>query len=210
MFNNRLKRSSSKIIEFPASLEKRLQSALDDEAKGNYSSALKKFIALIDAGCPAAFGFVGGYYELGAPDIERDYEKARFYYERDIEEYGSREAYLGLARLYYFGRGVDRDYCKAFEYYDLVVKEAEHNGVAYLMLGQMYQYGQCADKDLQKAKDCYQKAWRKGYVLGLTYLGKLEQEMGHPVRGWLHRLRAGFVGYRIARKDPHDSRFRSA
>ena len=210
MPNNRPKRSSSKIVDFPANLEQRLQFALDDMTKGNHFDAFKKFIALIDEGCAAAYGFVGAYYDLGAPGIEKDYEKARFYYDRDIEQYGSREAYLGLARLYYFGRGVDRDYCKAFEYYEMVVEEAEHNGVAYLMLGQMYQHGQCVEKNFQKAKECYEKAWQKDYVLGLTYLGKLEQEMGHPVKGWLHRLKAGLVAYKIARKDPHDSRFRSS
>lgn len=209
--DNRLKHSSNKIVELPTNLEQRLRSAMDDVTEGNHSSAFKKFIALIDDGCPAAYDFVGGYYELGAPGlgIEKDYEKARFYYERAVALCGSRESYLALARMYYFGRGVDPDYSKAFEYYDLVAKETEHNGVAYLMLGQMYQQGQGVDKDIQKAKECYEKAWQKGYLLGLTYLGKLEQEMGHPVKGWLHRLKAGFAGFKIARKNPHDSRFRS-
>jgi TPR repeat protein len=200
---------SSKILEFPASFEQRLQSALDDQARGNCSGALKKFIAMIDDGCPAAYAFVGLFYEIGCPGVEKDYEKARFYYERAIEQHGSAEAYLGLGRIYYFGRGVDPDYCKAFKYYDLVAREAKNNGVACLMLGQMYQLGQCIEKDFQKAKECYQKAWQRGYVFGLTYLGKLEQQMGHPVKGWLHRLKAGFMGYTIARKDPHDSRLRS-
>ena len=76
--------------------------------------------------------------------------------------------------------------------------EAEHNGVAYLMLGQMYQHGQCVEKNFQKAKECYEKPG-KDYVLGLTYLGKLEREMGHPLKAG-YRLKAGLVAYKIARK----------
>lgn len=211
MSNKPQRHSPNEVVEFPASHEQRLRSAIADAARGDHSTALKKFIALIDDGCAAAYDWVGGYYELGAVglEIEKDYEKARFYYERATEQCGSREAYLGLARLYYFGRGVKQDYCKAFEYYDLVAKEAEQSGVAYLMLGQMYQHGQCVDKDIEKAKECYQKAWQKGYVLGLTYLGKLEQERGHHLKGWLYRLKAGFMGLRIAPKDSRDSRLRS-
>ena len=211
MSNKPQKHSPNEVVEFPASHEQRLQSAIAAAARGDHSSALKKFIALIDDGCTAAYDFVGGYYELGAKGLEldKDYEKARFYYERAIEQCGSRESYLGLARLYYFGRGVNQDYGKAFEYFDLVAKEAKQNGVAYLMLGQMYQHGQHVDKNLEKAEDCYRKAWQQGYVFGLTCLGKLEQERGHHFKGWLYRLKAGFVGYRIASKDSHDSRLRS-
>lgn len=149
---------------------------------------------MIDDGYAEAYAFAGVIYEIGCPGVERDYQKARFYYERAIEQSGTLEAYLGLARIYYFGQGVKQDYCKALEYYYRIASEAKDNGIAFLMLGQMYQHGQCIEKDLKKAKECYERAWQKGYILGSTYLGKLEQEMGHFLTGWLHRLRAGLVG----------------
>lgn len=204
MFDRQQQRSLSKVVEFPANIEQRLQSALDDQAKGDCFGALKKFIELIDDGCPEANAYAGVIYEIGCPGVDKDYQKARFYYERAIEQHGSLEAYLGLGRIYYFGRGTDPDYCKAFEYYDLVAKEARDNGIAYLMLGQMYQRGECVDKDFQKAKECYENAWQKGYILGLTYLGLLEQEMSHYFKGWLYRLKAGFVGLYISMKNRHD------
>ena len=209
MSNRPQKHSSSKIVEFPANFEQRLQSALDDQAKGDCSGALKQFIELIDGGCPEAYAFAGVIYEIGCPGVKKDYEKARFYYERAIEQLVSVEAYLGLGRIYYFGRGVDPDYCKAFEYYDLVAKEAKDNGIAYLMLGRMYQHGQCVEKDLQKAKECYENAWRKGYILGLTDLGLLEQEAGHYFKGWFYRLKAGFIGLIVSIRNPREKwRFR--
>jgi TPR repeat protein len=185
--------------------EQRLQSALDDQTRGDCSGALKKLIALIDDGCSEAYAFTGVIYEVGCTGVEKDYQKARFYFERAIEQHGSLEAYLGLGRIYYFGRGVDPDYCKAFEYYTLITREAKDSGIAFLILGQMYEHGQCVQKDLQKAKECYEKAWQKGYVLGLTYLGKLEQGMGHPIKGWFHRFRAGFVGLNVSMRSPRNN-----
>lgn len=205
MRNKRPERLSSNVVTFPATIEKRFDLALANHARGDDAAAMKELLALIDDGCSAAYGYVALFYEMGSSGVPVDFKKARFYYQKGIEEYGSLEDYLGLARIYYLGRGVDPDYCKAFEYYDLVAKEAKDNGIAYLMLGQMYQRGECVDKDYQRAKECYENAWQKGYILGLTYLGLLEQERGHYFKGWLYRLKAGLIGFSVSIKKPRDN-----
>lgn len=196
-----------KIIDFPGSPNQRLQVAMNSYAREDYAAALPRFLALIDEGCSDAYVFVGSIYEMGCGGVNQDLEKASFYYQKSVEEFGAVEAYLALARFYYFGKGVDQDYKKALDYYSIVDEES-HHPVAALMLGRMHQYGHGVEKDMVKAKAYYETTANKGYVMGLTYLGQLEQETGKYFRGLLLRIKAGILAFRIGRRDIHDSRFR--
>ena len=198
-------RPNQSYAESKPGFEERLRTAAADIARGDHALALKKFIALIDDGCDQANGFVGALYEGSseAKGVERDYEKARFYYERAIETRGDVESYLGLARIYYRGLGVRPDFSKAFQYCDLVATEAEGSGTAYLMLGQMYQRGEGVKKDIEKAREYYDKAINEGYVMGYTYLGLLENEQGNFLKGWRLRFKAFLLFCKLVRKDRH-------
>jgi len=189
--------------------EESLQEAILLLHAGDIKRALQKFIKLIDHGCDEAYLFAASIYEIGGPDVPQDYEKAIFYYQKNIETFGSVEAHLGLARCYYFGRGVTKDYCKAFDHYSAVERE-KRNAVAYLMLGRMYQYGQCVKRDVIKAKVYFKKAYDLGYPMGLACLGFLEQESGNYIRGLYLRVKAGVLGYRIALRDRQDPRLRGS
>ena len=68
--------------------------------------------------------------------------------------------------------------------------------------------GCCVEKDIEKSKEFYKRAWSRGYVFGLTYLGLAEQESGRKLRGWLYRIKAGIVAFRIGRIDINDDRIR--
>ncbi len=64
------------------------------------------------------------------------------------------------------------------------------------------------EKDIEKSKEFFEKAWKGGYVFGLTYLGIAEQKSGHKLLGWLHRIQAGILTFRIGRKNINDARIR--
>lgn len=195
------------IINFPKTKNQKIAEAADYFSHDNAETALEKCIKLIDDGYDEAFAFVGAIYEIGGHNVTKDYDKARFYYEQSVERFGATEAYLGLVRIYYYGMGVEKDYCKAFEYCTILSEDAD-NVYGNFLIGKMYTDGHCVDKNLDKAKEFFKKAWDKDYVFGLTYLGLLEQHLGHNIKGWMFRIKAGFISYKIARKNISDPRIR--
>lgn len=199
--------SNSKRFAASADLDQRYKLAVDWFANKDYRRALDEAVALIDEGYGHAYTLAGAIYERGGNGVPQDYEKALFYYQRSIENVGAVEGYLALGRLFYFGKGVEQNYRKAYEYYSIVDADTE-NAVAYLMLGRLYHKGHGVKQNLDKAREYYEKAITKGYVFGLTYLGFLEQECGHYLKGWRLRLKAAYLFLRISARDPHDSRLR--
>ncbi len=195
------------IVEFPSSENEKLRKAMDLFGRDTADLALAEFMKLIDQGYDEAFSFVGNLYECGGRNVESDYSKARFYYEQSVERVGAVAAYLGLIRIYYYGLGVERDCCKAFEYCTLLLEEADHPYANFYM-GKMYMEGCCVDKDIEKSKEFFERAWRSDYVFGLTYLGIAEQKSGHKLLGWLYRIKAGILAFRISRKNINDARIR--
>ena len=195
------------IIEFPRTENESIRKAIDLFGRDTADLALAEFKILIDQGYDEAFSLVGNLYECGGRNVECDYAKARFYYEQSVERVGAVAAYLGLIRIYYYGLGVERDCCKAIEYCKFLAKEADHP-YANFYIGRMYMEGCCMDKDLERSKEFFKKAWDRGHVFGLTYLGIVEQKTGHRLRGWLYRIKAGILAFRIGRKNINDARIR--
>ena len=200
-------RQSNNILPFPETVDPKLQAVLDAHYRGDDVNALQQCISLIDEGYSEAYVFAGAFYEKGGNGIVPDFSRAKFYYKKSIEERGAIEAYLGLARIYYYGLGGNKDYCKAWSIYEKVARES-NNSVANLMLGRMCHDGLCVEKNCDKAKEYYRRAWKSGHILGLTYLGLLEQQTGNYIRGLLLRLKAGYYGFRAVSKNPHDPRLR--
>ena len=197
----------SKILDLPISENKKLQKAINLFDRGTADLALAEFTKLIAQGCDEAFSFVGNLYEFGGRNVERDYSKARFYYEQSVERVGAVAAYLGLTRIYYYGLGVERDCSKALEYCMPLSGEADHP-YAHFYMGRMHMEGCCVDKDIEIAKDFFEKSWRGGYVFGLTYLGIAEQQSGHKLLGWFHRIKAGLLAFIVSLKNINDARIR--
>lgn len=199
---------TSKLIGFPEQHPRRLAAAMEKfYHSDDLAGALKEFVNLIDEGCKDAYFFAGCIYEEGGADVEKDLEKALFYYQKATEETGAVEAYLGLGKFYYYGMGVKQDYAKAFEYYSIVDKDAD-NAIAQLMLGKMYQRGQGAKRDVIKAREYYNKAIAKGNVYAMQNLAFLEKELGNELRGLWLRAKAGFMAFNIGRKNMKDVRLR--
>jgi uncharacterized protein len=197
----------SKILNFPETKNQKIKNAISIFRAETADIALREFVRLVDDGCDEAFAFVGAIYEYGGEKVNQDYEKALFYYEQSVERYGAVEAYLGLARIYYYGLGVKRDCCKALDYCKTLLEETD-NMYANYVVGKMYMDGCCVEKNPVKAREYFLRAWELGYVFGLTNLGFLEQSLGHIVKGWYLRVKAGFIAFMIARKNINDRRIR--
>lgn len=198
---------TSNVVRLPESQDKRLEEAIRLYDSGKFEAALSRTISLIDEGCDEAYYFAGCIYEEGGNGVERDLNKALFYYEKSVDEFGYVEGYLSLGRLYYFGIGVYQDYRKAFEFFS-VVAEKKNNGIAQMMLGHMYQHGQGVEKNLMKAREYYQKAWSQDYVFALTHLALLEQECGNYLKAFWLRAKAAYLAFKISIQNPYDRRLR--
>ncbi len=199
---------ASKLVNFPENQDRCLTTAMDRfYYSDDLAGALKEFISLIDEGCKDAYFFAGCIYEEGGGGIEKDLEKALFYYQKAIEEAGTVEAYLGLGKFYYYGMGVKQDYAKAFRYYSIVDEDLA-NPIAQLMLGRMYQHGQGVNKNLKKAREYYYKAIAKGNVYAIQNLAFLEAEEGNRLKSLWLRLKAGLIAFNIGRKNMRDARLR--
>lgn len=120
----------------------------------NYEDAKKAsqiFKELVDKGDNEAYVYLGALYEFGGNNLEIDYVKSKYYYEKSIELVGAVEAYYGLARLYYYGKGVSKDYEESLYIYKKVYNEYEDSFSPYL-IGKMYLYGYGVDKDVLMAE----------------------------------------------------------
>lgn len=200
--------STNSVVEFPVPSAQRLEAAIKlFDTRQDPTRALREFLALIDEGCHEAYFFAACLFEDGGHGIEKDLEKALFYYRKSIDEFGYTEGYLALGRFYYYGISVPSDYKKAFEYY-AVVADQKDNAIAQLMLGRMYQRGEGVEKDLIKARSYYDKAIADGNVYAIQNLAFLEEELGHRFRGLWLRIKAGLIAFNIGGKNMKDARLR--
>lgn len=198
---------TSKVVRFPENRNKSLEEAIGLYDSGQFAAALIRIVALIDEGCDEAYYFAGCIYEEGGRGVERDLDKARFYYEKSVDEFGYVEGYLALGRFYYFGIGVPQDYKKALDLF-CVVADKKNNGVAQMMIGQMYAFGHGVQQDSWIAHEYYQKAADQGYVFPLSALSALEWRAGNYLRSVKLRIRAIWMAIRVSQSDPRDWRLR--
>jgi TPR repeat protein len=183
------------VIDFPLNEKKILDGIVDDMRRGNGQAALKKANALIDDGHPAAYWITGCVYE-----VQKEFDKAKLYYEMAIEKNQSDAIYISLARLHVNKCAPWSDYAKAFEYYKLAVERGAHKlnkAFANFMLGKMYYLGWSVDVDYKKARQYFEKGWEDGNIIALAYLGRTEEKLGNYFKGIKFRLMAGMKTFVI-------------
>ena len=125
--------------------------------------------------------FLAGYMLDWCYDYsgQRDYEKAREYYEmiEDRNPY----AMISLGYLYLKGRGVEADTARADEYFRKAVELIDENetgnlkysNVAYYMIGHLYHDGKGVEQDYLIAKEWYEKAAELGNAYAMYNIGTL-------------------------------------
>ncbi|MGO2301751.1 tetratricopeptide repeat protein [Psychrobacter sp. AOP7-D1-15] len=125
-------------------------------ADKDYKKAEEFFLLANEKGSKQAKVNLGELYREGGFGIERDYDKALYWYQLGIADEPAR-AYNGLS-LVYIDQG---EYEQAYEYVvqaaDLEYTEAQYN------LGYYYDSGTFVEKDDEKAKYWYEKAAKQGH-----------------------------------------------
>ncbi len=191
-----------------ASLESRWLQAKTLYRNGDKSGALFLYKSLIKDGEFAAYTEIANIYEQpSGGGVEQDFNKAREWYKKAIDIANDVYGCIGLARILYYGKGGDRDFDQAFEYYSMV--EDKQIPVVNLMLGRMYGLGQGAVKDYNKSKNYYRKAVSSGNVIALKELGLLELELKNYWRGTYYWCSAVLKIIFLVFRNRYDPRLRS-
>ena len=142
-----------------ASIDRRWQLARDTYKSGDNAGAIFLLLALEKDGIEQAAVEIGNIYEFGGGGIEKDIEKAHYWYNRAISKFSDSIAYLYQARLYYS----NKEYSKALDNLHKITY-LNQPGVFY-MLGQMHQRGYGVEQNKEKALEYYAKAESKGHVI---------------------------------------------
>ncbi len=113
---------------------------------------------------------------------------------------GVAEAQTNLGLLYYYGRGVPRDYTKAREWFEKAAAQGDAD--AQYNLGVLYDFENGVPQDFATARHWYEQAATQGHAGAQNNLGGL-YEFGHGVKQ--DSVRA-FMWYNVAAslstKDP--------
>ena len=131
-----------------------------------YEKAEEWLLKAAETGDSFLYATLGDFYNGVGGMKMLDIEKAMEWYSKSIETddpdpYG----YFQLGLIYYYGKGVDKDYEKAFELFsrsaELYAGRNNHDAMYSEVLksiGEMYQMGFGVEKDLEKAQEYYDRA----------------------------------------------------
>jgi TPR repeat protein len=191
---------SNKVVELPTTPELRFNSALLALKRGRAADALTEAKALIDAGYLHAYTLAGAAWEKGGEDLQPNMKDALFYYQKAVDETGAVEAWLGLGRIYYFGKGIDPNYQKAFHCYSTVYNETR-SGLAGMMLARLYSEGKVVPADRGRAIGYLQEAIAKGFALASSQLAAMEFDEGRYLSGLGHWLQGIWRAFRLPKGD---------
>ncbi len=111
---------------------------------------------------------IGAFYEDGEDGVvEKNYSLAFEYYEKSAsndDPFGQ----MGLGRLFRYGKGVERDYAKALQYYQLASDIAIYSNIE---LGWIYARGLGVKTDYYKAIEYFEKTSESEALKGEFYHG---------------------------------------
>ena len=87
---------------------------------------------------------------------------------------GVDSAQYNLGDMYFNGEGVDQDYTKAFEWYEMAAKQGHF--LSQLRLGKMYSNGEGVRKNTVIAKEWFSKVCDSGIYMGCEEYQILNQK----------------------------------
>ncbi|KAK8842043.1 hypothetical protein M9Y10_026261 [Tritrichomonas musculus] len=144
----------------------------------NYVKAREYFEIAAAYDIPGAIYNLGFIYLLGL-GVERDYQKARKFFEKLEKRENNSLALLNLAYIYLGGLGVPKDIPRTMHYYELAAKQG--NATALLNLGTMYSQGNGVEQNYEKAIEYYKKSAKLQNSFAYLCLGDLyENGKGVP------------------------------
>jgi len=101
------------------------QAAEDAYNRGDYETALKKFLPLAEQGLAAAQHYMGVMYGEGK-GVPQDYAEAMKWY-RLAAEQGDADAQYNLGGMYFSGHGVARNHIQAYMWVTLAAAQGNEN-----------------------------------------------------------------------------------
>tara|TARA_B100000700_G_scaffold331794_1_gene468848 strand:- start:13016 stop:14605 length:1590 start_codon:yes stop_codon:yes gene_type:complete len=134
--------------------------------KVNKKEAFKWMKKAAQKGWKSASVSLGRYYAVGvgtAQNADKALALLTPYSNKDLG------ATYYLARMYYLGKGLEKDYKKSFKLFSSKVLEEDLDALYYL--GEHYYLGHGVSKDYNKAYDFYLKAAEKGESSSMFRLG---------------------------------------
>ncbi len=101
------------------------QAAEDAYNRGDYETALKKFLPLAEQGLAAAQHYLGVMYGEGK-GVPQDYAEAMKWY-RLAADQGDGDAQFNLGGMYFSGHGVARNYIQAYMWASLAAAQGDED-----------------------------------------------------------------------------------
>ncbi len=102
--------------------------------------------------------------------VEKNESIANAFYRKAVDlnieglaEAGDQYACVCLGMMHFRGRGVDRSYLTAVEWYRKAAEQGHAN--AQFLLGSMYHFGEGIDRNFSTAASWYRKAAERGHVI---------------------------------------------
>ena len=169
---------------------------------GDREGAIFVFKSLASSGVTAAFSRLGEAYE--SKGTTQNFSEAIRWYKKSYYENNDLTGAIGLARMYYYGRGTKEDNESAFRIYNDI--KQSHDPIVYLMLGRFYQFGYVVEKDLKKAKYNYLKSIALKNIPAIRNLAYIEKEQGRYCVFINLILKAVISYFKVASKNPKDDR----
>ncbi|RWS08626.1 Protein sel-1-like protein [Dinothrombium tinctorium] len=136
----------------------------------DHQRALNYFMQAADAGNANAMAFLGKMYLEGNSAVKQNNETALKYFEMAAEK-GNSVGQSGLGLMYLYGKGVPKDYSKAFKYFTQAANQGWVDG--QLHLGIMYYNGLGVPRDYKTAIKYFTMASQSGHVLGFYNLAEM-------------------------------------
>ena len=193
--------------------ETRWAAAEDAFAAGDAGSALGIFADLADKGEWLAYVEVGNLLEMGPPGVEKNIERALYWYRKAVFESDDPNAHFALARLYFNGQETSLDHTMARHHVEKALSAPapyqlsdHYRAMAYVMLGNIHARGLGVAKDVKKARQALEEGTEAGYLWPMFELSNLELRSWHFFKGLRLRFRASRIAGSLLTKNPNDPR----
>ncbi|EDV20294.1 uncharacterized protein TRIADDRAFT_32291, partial [Trichoplax adhaerens] len=138
--------------------------------KKDHLKALKYFKMATKATDGIGDAFLGKLYSEGSRNIKQSNRTALEYFRKSVDK-KSPIGYCGLGDMYLHGKGLAKDYKKAFSLFSLSAQQGWADG--QLQLGLMHYKGLGTPKDLKQAVKYFNLASQSGHILAIYHLGML-------------------------------------
>lgn len=136
----------------------------------DHQRALNYFLHAADAGNANAMAFLGKMYLEGGSSVKQNNETALKYFKKSADM-NNPVGQSGLGLMYLYGKGVPKDYGKAFKFFNQAAEQGWVDG--QLQLGIMYYSGLGVRKDYKKAVKYFNLASQSGHVLAFYNLAQM-------------------------------------